>query len=92
MARGAALLLQRYCGRHALDTIDVRNPHLIDETPGVRADRLEVSPLRLGEQGSKCERRLSRARDSGENDQAIARNIDLYILEIVIPGAAHAHE
>ncbi len=92
MARGAALLLQRNGGRQALDAIDIWNSRLIDETPRVWADRFEVSPLRLGEQGSKGERGLSRARDAGENDQAIARNIDVYILEIVISGAAHAHE
>ena len=66
--------------------------HLMKQTAGIRRYRLEVSPLRLSVNGAERQRRLAGAGDAGEDDQRLARNVDVDVLEVVLPGAAHPHE
>ena len=90
---GAALLLQRDCGRQAFDRIDVGHRHLLKEAPGVRGDRLQVAALRFGVERRERQRRLARAGDAAEDHQRVARDIDVDILEVVdacAPDVDHA--
>jgi hypothetical protein len=48
--------------------------------------------LRLGVEGSEGQRRFARTRNSGKNNQGIAREANIYILEIVFPRAPHLNE
>jgi hypothetical protein len=90
--RRAALLLQRHGRRQAVDLVDLRNGHLIEEAPGVWRDRLEIAALRLGVERAERERRFPRARNAREDDERLARNIDVDVLEIVLARATHANE
>ena len=47
----------------------------------------DVASLALGEDGVERERRLARARQSGYDDQLVMGYLDLYVLEIMYPGA-----
>jgi hypothetical protein len=75
--------------REALDLVDLGYRHLIEQPPRVGRDRLEVSPLRLGVERPERERRLAGARDPGEHDERVARQLDVDVLEVVLAGAAH---
>ena len=87
-----ALLLQGHGRRQAIDFGDFGHAHLIEQPPGVGGDRFEIAPLGLGIEGAEGQRRLARARHAGENDQGIARNIEIDILEIVLACPADANK
>ncbi len=89
---GAALLLQRHRRRQAVDGVDVRHAHLVDQAPGIGRHRLEVAPLRLGIQGAERQRGLAGTRHAGEHHQRIARDGDIHVLEVVLARAAHFDE
>ena len=91
-ARGPALLLQGDRRRQPVDVVDVRRRELIEEPPRVRRDRFEVAPLRLRVERAECEGRLARAGHAGEHDQALAREIDVDVLQIVLARATDANE
>ncbi len=82
------LLVDRHRGRQALDEVDVRLVHLTQELPGVRRQRLDVAPLPLGEDGVEGQRGLPGARQAGEHDQRIARQVQVHVPEVVFPGAS----
>jgi hypothetical protein len=70
--------------------IDVRFLHLPEELPGVGGERFDVATLTLGEDGVEGQRALARSGQPGQDDELVARNVDVDVLEIVLPGAAHA--
>jgi hypothetical protein len=88
VARGR-LLLDRDCRREAVDLIDVRLLHHFEELARVGGERLDVAALALGIDRVERERGLARARQAGEHDQLIARQLDVDILEIVLARAAN---
>ena len=49
----------------------------MEEAARVRRDRLEMPPLRLGVECAKGERRLAGAGDAGEDDESVARDLDV---------------
>ena len=55
-------------------------------------DRLEVAPLRLGVERAEGERRLARPRDAREDDERVARDVDVDVLQVVLARAADANE
>jgi hypothetical protein len=67
-----------------LDEVDVGLVHLAEELTGVRRERLDVTPLPLGKDRVERERRLSRARQPGEDDQRVARQIKIDTAQIVL--------
>ena len=85
-------LLDRDRRRESLDRVDVRLLHLLEELPRVGGERLDVAALALGEDGVEGERRLARARDSGDDDEPVARNVEGDVLEVVLTRAADAKE
>ena len=74
--------------RQALDEVDVGLVHLAEELPRVRAERLHVAALALGEDRVECQAGLPRPGQPGEDDQGIARQVERDVLEIVLARAA----
>ena len=87
--RAGRLLLDGDGRRQAVDQIDVRLFHLLEELPGVGGQRFDVAPLALGVDRVEGERRLAGARQAGDHHQLIAREVDVDILEVVDARAAH---
>src|SRR5262249_56865146 len=86
---GAAPLRRAGDGRREpLDGVTVGPLHLLEELPRVGRQRLDVATLPLGVQRVERERRLPRAREAGDDDEPLARDLDVDVLEIVPAGAA----
>lgn len=64
----------------------------MEQPSGIGRYRFEVSPLRLGIQGSEGQRSLSGAGHARENNQSIARDLKIDVLEIVLASPADADE
>jgi hypothetical protein len=84
------LLLDRDGGRQALDGVDVGLGHLLEKLARVGGERLDVAPLALGVEGIEGEGGLARSRESGDDDEAIARDPEVQILEVVLARSADA--
>jgi len=84
------LLLEGHRGTDLLDAVDVGPVDPLEEHPRVRRERLDVSPLPLGEQRVERQRRLARAGDAGDDGEAIVRDLDRDVLEVVLPGSLDA--
>ena len=82
------LLLDGDGRRQAVDQVDVRLLHLLEELPGVRRQRLDVAALPFGVDGVEGERRLARAGQAGDHHQLVAREVDVDVLEVVDASAA----
>ncbi len=83
VARGR-LLVDRDRRREPLDRVDVRLVHLPEELAGVGGQRLDVAALTLGVDRVEREARLARARQSGDDDERVARQPQVEILEVVL--------
>ncbi len=81
-------LLDRDRRREAVDRVDVGLLHLLEELPGIGRKRFHVAPLALGEEGVESERRLARAGNAGDHHQAVARDLEGRILQIVFARTA----
>jgi len=77
------LLLNRDHRRQAKHVIDIRLADLRDETFGKAGQRLQVSPLPFGVNRVECEAGLSRTRETGDDCQTIARDLDGNVLQVV---------
>ena len=86
VARGR-LLVDRDGRRQALDEVDVGLVHLAEELAGVGRQRLDVAALALGVDRVERERRLARARQAGEDDELVARQLERDVLQVVLAGA-----
>ncbi len=91
IARGRLLL---DCDRRgeAVDLVDVRLLHHLQELAGIGREALDVAPLAFGVDRVEGERRLPRAGEAGEHDQPVARQVEIDVLEIVLARAADADE
>ena len=89
-ARVAAggLLLDRDGGREAVDMLDVRLLHHLEELARVGGQTLDVAALAFGVDGVEGEARLARAAEAGDDRQALARDVDVDALEIMFARAA----
>src|SRR5690606_38779044 len=89
-ARVAAggLLLDGDRGRQALDHVHIRLLHHAEELARVGRQRLDVAALALGVDGVEGERRLAGTRQPRDHDEAVTRDLDVYVLQIVLAGAA----
>src|SRR5258706_1496311 len=81
------LLVDRHRGREALDEVDVRLLHLTKELPGIGRERLDVTALSLGVDRVEGERRLPRSREACDDHELVARDLDVDVLEVVLPRA-----
>ena len=83
------LLIDRDCRREPLDRVVEGLVHLPEELAGVAGQRFDVATLTFGVEGVERQGRLSRPRDPAQNDEALLRNTNGNVLEIVLPGAPH---
>ena len=74
--RDAVFWSMEIAGREPLDELDVGLVHLTEELAGVGREALDVAALALGVDGVKGQRGLARARESGEDHELVARNLD----------------
>ena len=88
-AAAAGALLDRDRRRDAEDRIDVGPRRGLHELPRVRVQRLEVATLAFGEQDVEGERRLAGAGDTGDHREALARNLDVDVLQVVLARVVH---
>ena len=68
--------------------LDVRLLHHLQELAGVGREALDVAALPLGIDGVEGEARFARARQAGDDRQALARDVDVDALEVVLARAA----
>jgi hypothetical protein len=79
----AVLLPDRDGRRDAVDAIDVRLLHSLEELPGISGQGFHVPPLSLRVDGVEGQRRLARPADAGNDDELPAWKRDVDILEVV---------
>ena len=84
------LLLDRDRGREALDHVDIGLVHQLQELAGIGRETLDVAALALGIERVEGEARLARAREAGDDDEPVPRDVEVDVLEVVRAGAAHA--
>ena len=83
-------LLDRDRRRQALDVIDVGLFHDREELPRIGRQRLDVAALAFGINGVEGQRGLAGTGQAGDHDQAVARQVDVDVLEVVRARAANA--
>ena len=83
----AVLLADGDGGADAVDAVDVRLLHPLEELPGVGRQRLHVAPLPLRVDRVEGQRRLPRAAHAGDDDQPLLRERQVDVLQVVGPGA-----
>ena len=86
VARGR-LLVDRDRRAEAVDVVDVRLLHHLEELARVRGERLDVAALPLRVDRVEGKARLPGAREPGDADQAIPRQPDGDVLQVVLAGA-----
>ena len=74
--------------RDALDALDLRTVHAVEELPRVRRERLDVTALAFGVDRVEHQRGLARARYAGDDDQLVRRQLEIEILQVVLARAA----
>ena len=87
VARGR-LLLDRDRRRQPLDRIDLGLLHQFEELSGVGAEALDIAALALGVDRVEGQGRLAGTRQPGDHHEAVARQIDIDVLEVVLARAA----
>ena len=75
--------------RQTLDVVDVGLLHHGEELASVGGERLHVAPLALRVQGVEGQRGLARSGEPGNDHEAVARNVEVDVLEVVRACAAH---
>jgi hypothetical protein len=85
------LLLDRDRRGQALDQVDVRLLHELEELPRVGRQRLDVAPLALGVERVERERRFARPGQAGDDHELVAREVEAEVLEVVRACAADAY-
>ncbi len=79
-----AFLVDRDGGGETVDVVDVRFLHLTEELAGVGGEGLDVAALTLGEDGVEGERGFAGAGETGEDDEVVAWDLDVDVLEVVL--------
>ena len=78
------LLVDRDRRRESVDRVDVGLLHHLQELPRVRRERLDVAPLALGVDRVEREAGLARAGEPRDADEAVPRQADGDVLEVVL--------
>src|SRR6266576_3679133 len=86
VARGR-LLVDRDRRAQAVDVVDVRLLHHLEELPRVGRERLDVAALPLGVDRVEGKARLPGPGKAGDADQAVPRQADGDVLQVVLAGA-----
>ena len=83
VARGR-LLVDRDRRRETVDRVDVRLLHQAEELAGVGGQRLDVAALTLGVDRVEGKARLAGPGEAGHDDQGVARQLEVDVLEVVL--------
>jgi hypothetical protein len=86
------LLLDRDRRRQTLDQVDVGLLHQLQELARVGRQRLDVAALAFRVERVEGERALARPRQPGHDDEPVAREVEVEVLEVVRACAADADE
>src|SRR5439155_16347907 len=86
VARGR-LLVDRDRRAEAVDVVDVRLLHHLQELPRIRGERLDVAALPLRVDRVEGKGRLAGAGQPGDADEAVPRQTDGDVLQVVLAGA-----
>ena len=78
--------------RKPLDVIHIRLIHPPQKLPRIRRQRLHIPPLPLGVNRIESQRTLARTRYPGNHHQPVARQRNLHILKIMLPGALDVYQ
>ena len=81
-------LLDGDAGREAFDRVHIGLFELIDELAGVGRHAVEEAALAFGEEDVEGQGRFARAAEAGDDDHAVARDVDVDVLEVVLAGAS----
>jgi len=68
--------------RDAVDRVDLRLVHAVEELPRVGRERFHVTPLALGVKRVEHQRRFARSRDAGDDDQLVERSASEMFLRL----------
>ena len=80
-------LLDRHRGRQTEQQVDVGLRHDVQELARVGRQAVDVPALPLGVEDVEGERGLARAGKPGHHDQAVARQLEAHVLQVVLAGA-----
>ena len=78
------LLLDGDGRRQALDGIDVRLLHQLQELAGIGREGFDIAALALGIDGVEGEGGLAGTRQAGDHHQLVARHVDIDVLQIML--------
>ncbi len=90
IARGR-LLLDADRGREAVDMLDIRLLHHLQELARISRERFDVAALPFRIDGIEGERGLAGAGQAGDDDQPVAWQIHVHAFEIMFARAAHLY-
>ena len=85
----AGPLVDRHRRLQALDQIDVGPLQLMQKLPGVDRQAFDILPLAFGIQRVERQRAFARTAGAGDDDQPIAGNVEIDVLQIMDPRAAN---
>ncbi len=74
---------------NAVDQVNIRLFDALQKLPRIGREGFDIAALPLGIDGVKGQRRLSASRDSGDHRQAIVRNFEIDVLQIMNARAAN---
>ncbi len=68
--------------------LDIGLLHHLEELARIGREALDIAALAFGIDGVEREARLSAARQAGDDDELVARQLDIDALEVMLAGAA----
>jgi hypothetical protein len=75
---------------HAVDAVDLRSIHPVEELARIGREGLDIAALALGIERIEHQRRLAAAGDAGHHDQFASGDVEVEVLEVVLARAADA--
>ena len=76
--------------RNTVDALNPRLVHAIEKLARVGRKRLDVATLTFGIERVEDERGFARARDPGDDDQFVQRQLERDVLEVILAGAVNS--
>ena len=84
---GGGALFDGDGGGKAFDVVNVGFLELFEELAGVGGEALDVFALTFGVDGVKSETGFTGTAQAGDDDELVARQCEVNVLEVVLPGA-----
>ena len=80
-------LLDRDRWRKSLDVVHIGLLHLVQKLPRIGRKALDIPPLPLGKERVEGQGGFAGAAGAGDHHQLVARNLDVEVAEVVLPGS-----